>query len=209
VKQSDQQELSDEIAWEEARENEDNFFANTEPWRSLPKDLKSRVGTDSLTRALGGKLFDLICKRYDLDLRLRAVCLALRIPPLRLPGLLNEVKIRVQETKLEIAKLPITPTNDRGSLATLMSLIEGFKKDVQNLVKGRPEDGYDGLVQTFRESRGRFREAISRQAPEFQVFDRPKQENFSVPGHSESIHVTGSERVVYMDEVVQYAERQV
>ena len=160
--------------------------------------------------------------------------------PLRLPGLLNEVKARVQEIKLEIARLPIIPTDDRDSLATLMNLLEGFKQDVQNLVKGRPEDGYDGLVQTFRESRGRFREAISRQAPEFQVFDRPKQGNFSVPVqsnprtffrpnshiptperesistrhttsemHSEPIHVMDSERVVYMDEVLQYAERQV
>jgi hypothetical protein len=159
------------------------------------------------------------------------VCLA----PIRLPGLLKEVKARVQEIKLETSRLPITPTDDRDSLATLMNLIEGFKQDVQSLVKGRSEDGYDGLVQIFRESKGRFREAISRQAPEFQVFDRPILENFSVPGpssrrtflrpkesisnrqansdmhgkHSESIHVMDSERVVYMDEVLQYSERQV
>jgi hypothetical protein len=74
VKQPDQQQLSDGIFTEEARENEHDFFATTEPWTSLPQDLKAMVGTDCLTRALGGKLFDLICKRYDLDLVPRVVC---------------------------------------------------------------------------------------------------------------------------------------
>jgi hypothetical protein len=91
------------------------------------------------------------------------------------------VKVLLKKIKLEIARLPTTPTDDRNSLATLMNLIEAFKQDVQNLVKGQPEDGENGLVQTTRESRGRFRETVFRQAPEFQVFNKPKQATVNVP----------------------------
>lgn len=63
VKQSDQQQLDSGISWQDARDNEINFFARTDPWRRVPNSLKARLGTQCLTSALGTKLFDLICKR--------------------------------------------------------------------------------------------------------------------------------------------------
>jgi Dynamin central region len=67
VKQSDQQQLDNGISWQDARDNEVNFFLSTDPWRRVPSSLKSRLGTQCLTSALGKKLFDLICKRSVFD----------------------------------------------------------------------------------------------------------------------------------------------
>jgi hypothetical protein len=63
VKQSDQQQLDDGISWEDARKNEIQFFENAPHWSSLEEAIKSRLGTEFLTQALGTILFELICAR--------------------------------------------------------------------------------------------------------------------------------------------------
>jgi Dynamin central region len=63
VKQSDQQQLDSGISWAEARQNEAKFFEGTPPWSTLDESVKSRLGTQFLTGALGTILFELICKR--------------------------------------------------------------------------------------------------------------------------------------------------
>jgi hypothetical protein len=63
VKQSDQQQLESHISWKDARDNEVDFFENTDPWNTLDQNLKSRLGTQVLTDALGRTLFQLIVKR--------------------------------------------------------------------------------------------------------------------------------------------------
>jgi hypothetical protein len=55
-------------------------------------------------------------------------------------------------------------------VAVVWKLIEGFKKDVDQLIAGRPEDGNTGLIQIFRASRHDFREAIFKQAPQFKPY---------------------------------------
>jgi hypothetical protein len=92
---------------------------------------------------------------------------------LRLPDLLVEVEKRVQSLKNDIRRLPINTPED--PLMTILKLTNAFKKDVELLVKGRPEAGKPGLVQTFRRSKEQFGKAIFRQAPEFKPYDRPLQ----------------------------------
>jgi Dynamin central region len=64
VKQSDQHQLDSGITWAEGRKNEAIFFETTAPWSSLDESVRSRLGTQFLTEALGGILFELICNRY-------------------------------------------------------------------------------------------------------------------------------------------------
>jgi hypothetical protein len=64
VKQSDQQQLESHISWQDARENELAFFEQNEPWNTLDHNLKSRLGTQFLTEALGITLFQLIVRRF-------------------------------------------------------------------------------------------------------------------------------------------------
>ena len=64
VKQPGPSELRAGITWEQARQNEREFFQRTPPWSTVEFDLKERLGTEKLSAALGQKLFDLILKRY-------------------------------------------------------------------------------------------------------------------------------------------------
>ncbi|KIM19796.1 hypothetical protein M408DRAFT_334259 [Serendipita vermifera MAFF 305830] len=151
VKQSNQQQLDSGISWSDARQNETDFFNSTEPWASLGEIIKSRLGTQYLTGALGTILFDLICQR--------------------LPGLLVEVQLKVRHIQDDIADLPAKPSGDPVSMIWKMKA--AFEKDVKQLIEGIPEAGIAGLIQTFRRERESFREAIFKQAPDFQPYSKP------------------------------------
>ena len=90
---------------------------------------------------------------------------------IRLPSLVKEVEKKVEDLREEIAKLPKKPVGD--PVLTVMNMVESFKRDVELLVKGRPEAGRDGLIQTLRRSKENFREAIFAQAPDFRPFSKP------------------------------------
>jgi hypothetical protein len=64
VRQPGPAELKEGITWDQARQNEREFFQRRPPWSSVEFDLKERLGTEKLSSALGQKLFDLIVKRY-------------------------------------------------------------------------------------------------------------------------------------------------
>ena len=74
------------------------------------------------------------------------------IPMARLPDLLEEVDNKVQRLKAALAKLPQKPASD--PVVTVMTMLESFQKDVALLVKGRPEAGRAGLIQSLRRSKG-------------------------------------------------------
>jgi hypothetical protein len=93
------------------------------------------------------------------------------IHPIRLPEILAEVESRVKRINDALLKLPKKPTGD--PTMTVINMITTFRKDVELLVKGRPEDGKAGLIQNIRRSKETFREAIFRQAPQFKAFEKP------------------------------------
>jgi hypothetical protein len=114
---------------------------------------------------------------------------------------------------------------------TVINMITTFKGDVELLVKGRPEDGKEGLIQKIRRSKETFREAIFRQAPEFKPFEKPAKSTArptepspeqlmhellaagTPPGASEEeLEPKGprsSSTFVYMDEVLDMAHESV
>lgn len=140
------------------------------------------------------------------------------ILPLRLPDLLEEVDNNVQRLKDELSKLSTKLTDD--SAMTVINMIANFKKDVELLVKGRPEAGKVGLIQHIRRSKERFRDAIFCQAPEFRPFEKPaiptgmslvslaNEPLVGIPGDFveedlEPRDLKSPSMVVYMDEVLE------
>jgi hypothetical protein len=125
------------------------------------------------------------------------------------------VKAKLRTTKQNIEELPHRPEGD--PVAAVWKLLAGFKKDVAQLVSGRPEDGEKGLIQILRESRGQFREAIFRQAPDFKPYEQDSRESGvyetassgSVQG-GEMLEPTGprdAKTVIYLDEVLDMAQK--
>ncbi|KIM31730.1 hypothetical protein M408DRAFT_237585 [Serendipita vermifera MAFF 305830] len=200
VKQSDQQQLDGGISWGDARQNEIDFFSGTEPWSTLDESIRSRLGTQYLTGALGDILFNLICQR--------------------LPELLNEVESKVRRIKEDLGDLPAKPSGDPVSIIWKMKA--AFEKDVKQLVEGIPEAGIAGLIQTFHREKNQFREAIFRQAPDFRPYNKanPHPQNKGIFGASTAANVTQTidedalepsgprapNTAVYLDEVLTTAQ---
>jgi len=63
VKNPDSQDIRNGITYEQARDNEAEFFSTRAPWSNLEWLYKRRLGTDKLTRRLGQVLTDLISRR--------------------------------------------------------------------------------------------------------------------------------------------------
>lgn len=63
VKNPESQDIRNGITYEEARDNEAEFFSRKAPWSDLEWLYKRRLGTDKLTRRLGQVLTDLISRR--------------------------------------------------------------------------------------------------------------------------------------------------
>jgi len=63
TKQPNQEQLVQGITHVQAREQEAEFFANTEPWKTELTDLKERFGTMALQSYLSKELGELIKKR--------------------------------------------------------------------------------------------------------------------------------------------------
>ncbi|KIM31728.1 hypothetical protein M408DRAFT_327179 [Serendipita vermifera MAFF 305830] len=194
VKQANQQQLDEGISWQQARDAELDFFETTAPWIGLDENVKSRLGTQFLTDSLGKILFELICKR--------------------LPDIFAEVERKVSRVNEDLSKFPKKPTGD--PIMTIHNMVELFKKDVELLVKGRPNAGKAGLIQSVRRSKEAFREEVFKQAPDFKPFDKPTRlgQMFAQPESAEDVVDTDEEalepqgrrnkaNVVYLDEVLE------
>jgi hypothetical protein len=125
------------------------------------------------------------------------------------------VEAKLRTTKKNLGELPRKPEGD--PVAAVWKLLAGFKKDVTQLVSGRPEDGVKGLIQTFRASRANFRDAIFRQAPDFKPYRRDSRQpsvhgtaSFESIQGGEMLEPTGArdaKTVIYLDEVLDMAEK--
>jgi hypothetical protein len=63
VKNPDSQDIRNGISYEQARDNEAEFFSTRVPWSDLEWLYQRRLGTDKLTRRLGQVLTELISRR--------------------------------------------------------------------------------------------------------------------------------------------------
>jgi len=63
MKNPDSQDIRNGITYEQARDNEAEFFSTRAPWSNLDWLYKRRLGTGKLTRRLGQVLTELISRR--------------------------------------------------------------------------------------------------------------------------------------------------
>ncbi|KAH9032594.1 P-loop containing nucleoside triphosphate hydrolase protein [Lactarius pseudohatsudake] len=143
VKNPDSQDIRNGITYEQARENEAEFFSIREPWSNLEWLCQRRLGTDNLTKRLGEVLSSLISKR--------------------LPELQEELDRLLEQTQQDIDRLPKPPSSE--PVSEVLKMINVFVQSIQRLVDGVPDE--DGLLQTLREPRDEFKGAIRRTAPYF------------------------------------------
>ena len=130
----------------------------------------------------------------------------------RLPELLREVDSNLDSCRKELAQLPTRFIGD--PVGEIWRLLADFKRDVNDLVTGRPDDGKIGLIQRTRQSRQKFRESIFQGAPRFKPYtspvsgpESPQTLQDTAEGLEPQINASGT--VVYIDEVIERAETSV
>ncbi|KAF8551404.1 hypothetical protein OG21DRAFT_1478160 [Imleria badia] len=143
VKQPSSQDVARGITHLEARRQENEWFASTQPWSSLEAPYQRFLRTSYLTERLSLILSELIAKR--------------------LPKIQEELMNAIQETETKLRALPRAPSND--PVGEVLHALRNFVRDLDRRVEGTPEK--DGLLQTIRPHQEIFKISIRRTAPHF------------------------------------------
>ncbi|KAI0692158.1 P-loop containing nucleoside triphosphate hydrolase protein [Cytidiella melzeri] len=145
VKQPDTQAVQEGITWEEARVQEETFFAQVAPWAGLDAGIRHQLGTSNLTERLSFILSALIAKR--------------------LPELRDELQKLIQQTEEALRQLPKPPSSD--PQREILHLVSDFMQDLSRHLEGTP--GESGLLQEIRPVQVAFKKAIRATAPNFRA----------------------------------------
>jgi hypothetical protein len=96
-----------------------------------------------------------------------------------LPQIQEELQALLRETENLIGKLPKAPSND--ALSEVLSLLQLFVRDLEKHLEGTPD--HDGLVQSIRPAREKFKKAVRFTAPDFRPYEKKyaKERTFSSP----------------------------
>lgn len=206
--------MQDGITWEEARTEEEKFFALTAPWSSLDAGLREHLGTSNLTARLSIILSALIAKRFVTSLPPALCVIELFI---RLPELQEELQKLIQQTEEALRSLPKPPSAD--PLGEILHMISAFVQDVSTHVEGTSNP--QGLLQAIRPAQVDFKKAIRSTAPNFQatrdhdedLFNtfshRPGSPNFLSNEEDRTVTEQSTGTPIYIDEVMKRANQYV
>ncbi|KAG0692056.1 P-loop containing nucleoside triphosphate hydrolase protein [Suillus ampliporus] len=143
VKQPGSLMLQSGVSWAEARKQENDFFALTQPWSTVEPQYQKFMRTSNLTERLSTILSELIAKR--------------------LPEIHKELYDVLRKTQEEMRKLPKAPSND--AVAEVWHVISDLLRQLSRRLEGTPDE--DGILQTIRPHQQAFRHAIRATAPQF------------------------------------------
>ncbi|PWW77924.1 P-loop containing nucleoside triphosphate hydrolase protein [Tuber magnatum] len=153
TKQPNQEQLVQGITHAQAREQEAEFFANTEPWKTELTDLKERFGTMALQSYLSKELGELIRKR--------------------LPEIIESIRGQASEVQEELAALPPPPTDNQTLI--VHNLVTQFDTFVGGHLLGGP--GQNEFQQELRRLAEDFQRRLKALRPTPVYFQTIEQEN--------------------------------
>ncbi|KZT61042.1 hypothetical protein CALCODRAFT_428450 [Calocera cornea HHB12733] len=143
TKQPAQVEVEQRVAFDTARQNEQEFFKNVKPWCNLPGRVSENVGTPRLTAMLSQLLSGLIRKSLpDIDTKIRQF--------------MQEVDEGIQALASVVSAHPV---------ADIILLCERFRSELDHYTSGSP--GYEKLVQENYTVLRSFQKDIRNTAPQF------------------------------------------
>lgn len=143
VKQPWSQMLKDGISWAEARKQENDFFALTQPWSTVEPQYQKFLRTSNLTERLSTILSELIAKR--------------------LPEIHKELSNILRKTRDEMRTLPKAPSTD--PVGEVWNVVGQFSSHLSRRLEGTPDE--DGILQTIRPHQQAFKRAVRATAPLF------------------------------------------
>ncbi|KAG1734532.1 P-loop containing nucleoside triphosphate hydrolase protein [Suillus lakei] len=157
VKQPGSQTLKNGISWAEARKQENDFFALTQPWSTVEPQYQKFMRTSNLTERLSTILSELIAKR--------------------LPEIHKELYNILRKTQDEMRKLPKAPSTD--PVGEVWNVVCQFSSQLSRRLEGTPDE--DGILQTIRPHQQDFKRAIRATAPNFIPWGRNDTRELPTP----------------------------
>ncbi|KIO22294.1 hypothetical protein M407DRAFT_216700 [Tulasnella calospora MUT 4182] len=147
VKQRGPKELEGRQSWEDAKQQEKQFFSTRAPWCELGSSFAARVGSEALATKLGRILSELVSRE--------------------LPAIQTQVTRQLAEAKAQSVKL--APANVGQPQTEVIRLLQDFNRTLCKHVEGLPPaDAISaGLVNTLNKSYDRFRKRVKDTAPQF------------------------------------------
>lgn len=125
TKQPNQDSLNKGIDNITARQQEEHFFATTEPWATELRDLNWRFGTPALAKYLARELGELIRRRYTPP---PSPPIILSNPTRSLPSIIETIESQLIEVTRELGTLPVPPQENY--LILVHRMLSSFSEDV-------------------------------------------------------------------------------
>ncbi|KAG8898577.1 hypothetical protein FRB99_007343 [Tulasnella sp. 403] len=116
VKQPDMIQLQAGISWEDAQESERSFFQDTQPWSTLERRYRQRLGSEPLAENLGVVLSNLAARK--------------------LPEIQKEVALHLLTVNDELRDMP--PPNLKDPRRDVINLLRDFTNKVSKHIEGLP-----------------------------------------------------------------------
>ncbi|KAG8931126.1 hypothetical protein FRC01_001827 [Tulasnella sp. 417] len=203
VKQRGPKELEGGQSWEEAKQQEKQFFSTRAPWCDLGGSFAARVGSEALATKLGRILSELVSRE--------------------LPAIQTQVTRQLAEAKGQLAK--IAPVNVGQPQTEVIRLLQDFNRTLCKHVEGLPpavptfgasaaipKDVISaGLVNTLNKSYDRFRKRVKDTAPQFRPWSSQleaedgKSKLVTEIINEEDLLGHSSSPVFHLDEIMDFA----
>jgi len=189
VKQPGSKELQNGISWAEARSQENDFFALTQPWSTVEPQYQKFMRTTNLTERLSTILSELIAKR--------------------LPEIHNELYNILRKTQEEMIQLPKAPSSD--AVGEVWHVVGEFMRKLSRRLEGTSDEG--GLLQKIRPHQEDFKRAIRTTAPNFIPWEQHSvRQNQDLPdadflANEEDEQLVPKTNKIYVDDVLKHAQR--
>lgn len=168
VKQPNPRELEEGIQWEEARANEDGFFTLNEPWASLERGHRKRLGSVALAEHLSVILSVLVSQRLVGPSITKWILLLMRLSS-RLPEIQTDITRLLWQVDRKLDDLPIPNYSD--PRRDIITLIRDFTKIVSKHIDGdnlvSTSSSNLSLIHRINLAYDRFRLAVHCTAPQF------------------------------------------
>ncbi|KZT22318.1 hypothetical protein NEOLEDRAFT_1171464 [Neolentinus lepideus HHB14362 ss-1] len=150
VKLPNSKALSTGISWEQARNEEDQFFSYTPPWSTLGSLEQKQLRTRNLTARLSDLLAQLISRQ--------------------LPKIQDQLQSQLRVTEDALRGLPVAPSAD--PVAEVVHMTSDFMRRLARETQGIPRE--EGLLQRIRPEHDTFKRAILATAPNFRAYNKKR-----------------------------------
>ncbi|KAK7023329.1 P-loop containing nucleoside triphosphate hydrolase protein [Favolaschia claudopus] len=173
-----------DVSWEEARSDERDYFAEHQPWMSLPRANKDRLGSEQLARYISKLLSNLVADR--------------------LPAISQEFGTKIDDCEASLDKMP--HFDEQVAHDTIVAAIDSFSAQFSRHIQGIPPRPFSrdvGLVFKVKQLYRTIEDGVSKHTPRF-CPDMSPTRGSAAGSSSAWAQITATGEIVYIDQMMEH-----